>query len=231
MGNLDLASNVILAPQTALAELRQRPRFLLPLVALVLGSIAVLVWYYLIVDLDWLKDSLLSANPRSDRMTAAQREQAESFMSRNFLMISGVIVSVLGIATLRLVEASYFTLAGKVTGLQISFKQWFALANWSGLPQIFGIVATAMLLAFSSTNQIGNGELAVLSLNELLLHIPLGGKGYTLASTLTVLQPWCWWLTIAGVRAWTNRSWLFCTMFVMVPILLLYSGWAAFSWR
>ena len=63
------------------------------------------------------------------------------------------------------------------------------------------------------------------------LHIPIAGKGHTLASTLTVLQPWCWWLTIAGVRAWSNRSWLFCSAFVLIPILRMYGAWAAFSWR
>jgi hypothetical protein len=97
------------------------------------------------------------------------------------------------------------------------------------LPSLLGILASAALLLASDTHQIDNGELAVLSLNELFFHVPFGGKGHTLLTTLTILHPWMWWLTALGVRVWTGRSWTFSALFALLPVVVGYGAWAAIS--
>jgi len=36
---------------------------------------------------------------------------------------------------------------------------------------------------------------------------------------------------IIGVRTWTQRSWLFSTVFVMLPIVVLHGIWAYVSFH
>lgn len=97
------------------------------------------------------------------------------------------------------------------------------------MPSLLGVVASAALLLATDTNQIDAGALAALSLNELFFHVPMAGKGYTLLTTLTLLQPWMWWLTALGVRVWTGRSWTFSAIFALLPVVVGYGAWAIIS--
>ena len=36
---------------------------------------------------------------------------------------------------------------------------------------------------------------------------------------------------IVGVRVWSQRSWAFSAIFILLPIVVLYGLWAAFAFR
>ena len=226
MKNMELAWNILTSPGRAFAELQERPRFWWPLLAMILGVAALVGWYYSVVDIQWLMEQILSGN---EQLTEAQRAKAIEGTSRGFMLGSSVIAGAIAVAVIKLLEALYYSLAGKVTNVERSFRHWLALACWSSLPSLLGVLASAALLLVSDTNQIDNGELAVLSLNELFFHVPLGGKGHTLLTTLTLLHPWMWWLTALGVRVWTGRSWTFSAFFALLPVVVGYGAWAAIS--
>jgi len=226
MKSMELALMTLTSPRSAFLELQERPRFWWPLLAMVLGVAALIAWYYSVVDIQWLMEQILSGNAQ---LTEAQRTQAIEHTSRGFMLGSSVIAGSVVVAVIKLLEALYYSLAGKVTNVERSFRHWLALACWSSLPSLLGILASAALLLASDTNQIGNSELAVLSLNELFFHVPFNGKGHTLLTTLTLLHPWMWWLTALGVRVWTGRSWTFSAIFALLPVVVGYGAWAAIS--
>src|SRR3954468_12979501 len=91
MNNLTVATSLATSPTSAFAELRERPRFWFPLLLVILSSLAILVWYYSIVDIEWMKDALYSNNPQFQKMPEEQRAQAMAFDGRNMMLISGVI--------------------------------------------------------------------------------------------------------------------------------------------
>jgi hypothetical protein len=125
----------------------------------------------------------------------------------------------------------YLTLAGNIFNVRLKFQQWFALSCWTALPHLIGVVAMAAYLLTAQSNQIGNDELSVLSLNELFFNKSVTDKGFAFLSSLTLLHPWAWWLTVVGVRAWSGRSWLFSSVFALTPIVLIYGGWALWAFR
>ncbi|HMN45915.1 MAG TPA: YIP1 family protein [Povalibacter sp.] len=228
MNNMELAGALVTAPAKAFENLKEKPRFLFPLLVIVLSTVAVMFWYYRIVDFDWLVDRMLSANPR---MNEQQREAAMKMMSPGIIMWSSLISVVVVLVVARVVETLYYLLAGNVTNVRHTFLQWLSLSCWTALPHVIGTLSMAVFLLTSGSNQISNEELNLLSLNELLFHIPAGGKGYVLLSSLTLLHPWVWWLTVVGVRTWTGRSWLFSSLFALTPIVLLYGGWALWAFK
>jgi len=63
MNNIALTVALATAPSTAFAELRERPRFWFPLLLVVFTTAGLNYWYYGIVDIEWLKDVILSNNP------------------------------------------------------------------------------------------------------------------------------------------------------------------------
>lgn len=231
MNNMELATAIISSPRSAFASLKEQPKFWFPLLAVLLSTVAVLIWYYSVVDVDWLVDRMLSGNPRTAQMSEEQRAQSAAMMKPAFLMVSSVISVFVFVAIARLLEALYFLIAGNITNVRYSYKHWFSLACWSTLPQVITALSMAAFLLTSGSTQISNEELSVLSLNELFFHVPFGGKGYLFLSSITLIQPWCWWLTALGVRVWSGRSWLFSTLFGLLPVIFIYGVWALFAFR
>ena len=230
MNNITLAGLFITSPSAAFAELRERPRFLFPLIALIVATAIVTSWYYSIVDFEWLKDHLFSGNKRMQAMPEADRARAMGMMSRKMMLSSGVIGTAIGLPIVLAIQAAYCMLAGKITNVQKSFLHWFSLLSWSNIPVLAGAVAGMALLATQNTPvQINPSELQMLSLNELFFHLSPAEPGYGLFSTLGLLSFWSWGLAIIGVHAWSNRSWLFSAVFVLLPFVLIYGTWAFFA--
>jgi hypothetical protein len=226
MNAVHVAKSIFLEPAAAFAEIRRQPRPWWPFFLLTLTTLALLVWYYARVDLSWFMDQTLSANPRFAALTAAQREAAVHAMSRNTLMISSAVGGALGIALLKVIEAAYYLLAGKVTGLAPTFKQWFGLACWTALPQALAIIPGGAMLLMQSSGQFEPGIISPLSLNELWVHKAMGAPGYSLFSGINLLQIWSLVLVVLGVRAWSGRSVPFSTIFAVLPAVVVYGVWA-----
>ena len=60
---------------------------------------------------------------------------------------------------------------------------------------------------------------------------PSDQPGYTLFSSIDLFQLLGLYLSIAGVRAWSGRSWLFSAVFAGLPYVLIYGIWAFYSLR
>jgi hypothetical protein len=226
MTNLDLVVALATQPRKAFEELAARPRFWFPLLLAVVLGAASTFWYYQVADINWVIDQTLNANPRTAQMSEAQRAQAAQFMSPATLKWSGTIAAALIVALIHVIGAVYYVLAGKVVNLQQSFKHWFALSTWSALPTLLGILPTAVVLLTTTNGQIDTSAMSPLSLNELFFHRKMGEPGYTMLLSLTLLQPLAWLLAIIGIQEWSKRSWLFSTVFALLPSVLIYGIWA-----
>ena len=226
MTNLDLVVALATQPRKAFEELAVRPRFWFPLLlAIVLGAGSTF-WYYQVADINWVIDQTLNASPRTAQMTEAQRAQAAQFMSPTTLKWSGTIAAAVIVALIHVIGSVYYVLAGKVVNVQQSFKHWFALSTWSALPTLLGILPAAVVLLTTTNGQIDQSAMAPLSLNELFFHRKIGEPGYTMLLSLTLLQPLAWLLAIIGIQEWSKRSWLFSTVFALLPSVLIYGIWA-----
>jgi hypothetical protein len=119
--------------------------------------------------------------------------------------------------------AGYYKLAGVITKANQTYKQWFVLAVWSSLPMLVGIVSSAAILLMQDANaQLGPSELQILSANELFFHRTPAQPGYQLLQMLSPIMFWNWALAIIGVKTWSNRSWLFSSVFVLLPMAVIF---------
>jgi hypothetical protein len=231
MNNIEVAIALATAPSSAFAELRERPRYWFPLLALVVSTAAILYWYYSMVDIEWLKDVMFSNNPDLQKLPEDQRAQAMAMYGRNTLLWGSLIGAAIGLPIVFLLSALYLLLAGKVTKLTPGFKHWFAFSCWTSMPLLISSVVTAILLLVSDSSQIGAGVLQPLSLNELIFRLPFGAPGQGLLDTLSIPAFLSWGLMIVGVRAWSQRSWAFSALFILVPTAVIYGLWAFFAFR
>lgn len=221
MNNLQLTLSLLSEPKAAFAQLRERPTFWFPLLLVVFGTAAAVIAYFQRVDMAWLNDYLASSDPRM-----AKAGDAAPSMSRDVMMWTSLTAVIVGIPLMRMVEAAYYLLAGKVSNLAPGYKHWMALACWSSMPLVLSLVTSVIVLMLHPSGQVSQEQLNVLSLNELLFKVQPGNEWHTLVSTLTVLHPWAWWLAALGVRAWTGRSWPFALGFAVLPWAVFYGLWA-----
>jgi hypothetical protein len=231
MNNLALAGALATAPSTAFAELRERPRFWFPLLLVVLASVAMVYWYYSTVDIEWLKDAMYSNNPAFQKMPDAERARAMGMVGRGMMLWGSVIGVLVFIPAFYLLQSLYLLLAAKVTKLPLGFKHWFTLTCWTALPALIGTVVAAIMLLLSDSSQVSPSVMTALSVNQLLTHLPMGSPGQTLLDSLTIPGFLSWTLLIIGVHSWSQRSWAFSAILVLIPIVCLYGIWAVFAFR
>ncbi len=231
MNNLAVTVALATAPSSAYNELRERPRFWFPLLLLTLSTVGIAYWYYSIVDIEWFKDVLFSNNPDMQALPEEQRAASMSMITRTTMTWSSVIGGLLGMPMIFLVSALYLLLAAKATKLPFGFKHWYSFSCWSSLPMLLGTVVAAIFLALSDTAQISPSTLQPMSINQLLLHRPPGSPGHSLFESLNIPGFLSYALMIIGIRTWSQRSWTFSTVFILLPAVVVYGIWAFFAFR
>ncbi len=231
MNNIALATALATAPSTAYQELRERPRFWFPLLLVVLSTAGIVYWYYSAVDIEWLKDAMYGNNADMQKLPEEERAQAMAMVGRNTLLWGSVIGTLLVLPLFFVLQSLYLLLAAKVTKLPQGFKHWFAFTSWSALPLLLGNVVAAILLLMSDSPQISPSMMQPLSLNELLLHRPMGSPGHAIFEALNIPGILSWILMIIGVRTWSQRSWAFSSLFILLPAVVIFGIWAFFAFR
>jgi Yip1-like protein len=231
MNNLALTAALATAPTSAFAELRERPRFWFPLLLLVGSTAALMYWYYSVVDIEWFKDAFYGNNSQIQALPEADRARALGMVGRGMLLWGSVIGTLVALPCVFLLTALYFLLAAKVTKLPQGYKHWLALTCWTSLPIILNTVVGAIFMLMSDTTQISPNVLQPLSVNELLLHRPLGSPGQAMLSSLSIPAVLSSILAVIGVHTWSQRSWAFSTIVALLPVVLFYGIWAIFAFR
>ena len=216
---------LITHPRRAFTELEKNPRFAVPMWLLLVASVGLILWYYSSVDVDWLINQALAGRA----MPAAQRAQAAAFMSRGVLMGSALVSGVLALMVIQVVQAFYFYFIYEFLEVQLTFRKWFALTWWCTLPQLITVAVSAVMLLLRVHATTPAAILSPLSVNELFLHFDPGDNGYSLLTSLSVVQLLTLWLMVIGVQTWSKRSWLLSIVVVIAPRLVIYGVWYWFA--
>jgi len=226
MNSFGILQALVFEPKKAFVALDARPRVLFPLVLLIVSTIGMLIWYFSIVDSQWLVDRSLSAS--GAQMTEEQAQAARA-MSPAIITWTSVIGGFLLLVLVRVLEAVYYLLAGKITNVQRSYKHWLALACWSSLPGVLAVIPAAIVMLTATSTQIDQGDLQVLSLNNLIFHRDVAEPGYSLLISINLLQLLGLYLATLGYRVWSGRSWLASAVFTCLPWVLICGTWAYFA--
>jgi hypothetical protein len=231
MNSFGVLQALIFDPKKAFAELAERPKFVFPLVLLFVGTAGLVLWYYQVVDLEWMIDNQLRGGTRGGNLTDEQiGNLAKAASSRPGITAAVTVFSTaFTLVLLRVIEAVYYLLAGKITNVQRGFAHWLSLACWTSLPALLVVIPAAITLATATNAQIDQAALNPLSLNSLIFHRLPADPGYTLFANFNVLQLLGFYLAVVGVRVWSARSWLFSTVFALLPFVVVYGVWAAIS--
>ena len=215
--------NVILEPSPTFARLKDKPRAWVPLLVLIVLTLAITWWYVATLDFAWFREHMLAA-----RGTVKPEERAAlaQFLTPNRMLWSTVIGIMLGTPVMYALTAVYDLLAGKVMGAGIGFGKWFGFAAWTSIPRLLALPLMALQIA-TSGGRLTMEDANMVSLNYLLLHLPLSNPWASFASNLDLTSLWTMALAAIGLKAWTGRSTAACTFAAVLPYVLVYGIWAA----
>jgi hypothetical protein len=221
--SLAVAIDLFTAPNQAFAEIKERPRVWLPLLALIVSYAAVSFVFMTSVDLEWFFDQQLQQS--APDLTDLQREE----MVRTQAQLSPVTYGAIGAVTSPIaIVIGLFIVALYLTGVSflihdgIRLKQWFAFSAWCFLPIVLGILATIINLLVSDARFMTQDQINPLAFGNLL---GIDREGLTgvqrglLAVDLTAL--WSIILCVLGYQAWTKRSTALAVAVVLGPLALI----------
>jgi hypothetical protein len=157
-------------------------------------------------------------------MTADQLRAAHERFSSGSMMFFGIAGGLIGLPVWYLLQSLYFFMMAKLNGYQEQgFGNWFSFICWTSFPGVLAIVATAVYMATTSSNQISPTDIDITSLNTLLLHVPYAHKGQFIASSLRLTTIWSWVIMAIGFSAWTGKDLKRSTLVVLAPYAVLYA--------
>lgn len=218
--------DIFVSPGQALALAREKPgSFWVPFAAVVLSVTGMTVWYYATVDIDWVVDTLLSA--QGVEMPADQREAAAPYMTREFYMGSSVVGVLLVLAVMYALLATWFLVAARVRGdEQHGYMQWLSLVSWANAPALLAAFAQAVAWLTADSNRIIFQDLQVTTLNQLVFRFPLGHEWYQFAQSINLFLFWTIGLLFFGIRRWTEMTPGGALALAASPYTIAYGVWA-----
>lgn len=218
-------STMFYEPTRTFESLENKPSAWLPVVVMIAVSLAVMMWYFSMVDIAWLSEQMFAKVK-----DVAQREKMVSMMSRQtqMMMVSGGIV--IGTPIILAILGVYFMIVGKVMSKQFSFGKGFALAAWSMLvPSLIGSVLVVIQILMSSNGQIAMQELNPLTLNQLVFHYEMGHPLAGVLDAFSVGNIWTMFLLATGLSVWAKVSKTAAWTAVLIPFVTITGIWLAIA--
>ena len=210
-------------PSSAFGMLEPKRHAWLPLVLLMLCSLALMTWYFSMVDAEWLLDQMMSA------MKPAERDAADGRMSKTILQTSATITTLAMYPLMCALAGVYFMLAGKTINKDVGFGGGFALSAWASVPGLLMLPMGAIAILMSSGGQLGFSELNPLSLNQLVFHHPMSHPMASLFDSISLISIWTMFLTIIGFQVWAKVARSTAVKVVLIPYAVIYGVWIAIA--
>lgn len=215
--------NVILAPSPTFARLKDKPRPWVPLLVLILLTLAVTYWYVSTLDFAWFREHMLAAQGAAK---PEARAALEKFLTPKTMMWSSGAGAVLGTPFVCALAALYYLLAGKLMGMGIGYGKWFGFAVWTSIPRLLALPLSALQI-MTSGGRLAPEDMNMVSLNYLLLHLPMSSPWFGFATNLDLTSLWAIALAVIGLKSWTGRSTGTCVTVAVLPYAVVYGIWAA----
>jgi hypothetical protein len=211
-------------PTATYQRLQARPKGWIPMLLLMSTSCALTLWYFSTVDFAWFLDQMLAA-----MKSPAEREQAAAVMSKNFMLTTSLVSSLVVFPVFFVITGVYLMIVSKALSHGLSFGKGFALAAWSSVPGILLFPLGAMQILLASSGQLGFSELNPVSLNQLLFHYDMAHPLATLMDTISVPSIWSLVLLVIGFQTWAKVKRSTAVLVVLIPHLLVYGAWFAYA--
>lgn len=219
-GLIDIITN----PTKALLAADQKPRRMwLPFILAILISTVLSIYYFSVVDMDWMFQQLQTATEAKGQELP---DEMREFFSSSTLMAAAIGGSIVMVVLTNLITAFYLLMVAKFsTEDQRTFGKWFSLSVWTSFPITLSMVLMMLYFAVLGSSQIGFEDLSFFSINALVMHYPSGSTEAAFYSQITPFLFWVIGLLAMGLKLWTERTIGKSLIISAVPFVVIYGLW------
>ena len=220
--------DIIAAPNAAFNRLKEQPTFLLPLALLILSTVAATAGYMLLNDEGFVRDQIMEQAIGNREMTAEQRRAVEQQIGSVSLQTQAIVSSAavaIFVPLITALYAGYLVLMNKLSSRSFSFKHWFSLASWTGIPGAIAALVSLIVLLTDANGQVSQAEMQPLSITGLL-GIETTSQALKQVNLMTI---WALVLVALGYQNWTGKGIATSIAITWIPYILIYGGIAIAS--
>lgn len=224
---LSVAINIFTAPAEAFASIREQPRFLFPLLLVIVATTATSGAYISEVDIAWSTEQQLRALSFVEMSESQLDEAIETTVARGRtpLLLQSIIGTALFVPIVFLLQALYLKLVSAIAKDGVNYRRWFSLACWTALPVILDQIASLVFIAGNNIAFVAQSELNPLSFGNLLGLDPDGASALQrIGMSLSPINAWPVILGILGVKFLSGKGILYASAVVLAPLALIFAG-------
>lgn len=212
--------DIFLQPGPVLARQYDKPNGWLPVLLIAVVGALFYHRYFSTVDVGWFMTESIERSGQELSKTELDA-MARSADNPAFVWTS-TIGSLLGGVVYLLLWAVYFLLAGKLTGLAVSFKQGLGLAGWASMPTVIASLL-ALYGTVGMTPQTFVSDLMLTSLDPMLVQLPIDSPWKTFATSFNLLNLWVIGLAALGWKLWSkDAGWTKPVVVAALPFALIH---------
>ncbi|MFM7706434.1 MAG: YIP1 family protein [Gammaproteobacteria bacterium] len=212
--------DIFLQPSPVLARQYDKPNGWLPMLVVAVVGALFSYRYFSTVDVGWFMRESIERS--GEELSKAELDAvARSGDNPAFIWtstIGALLASVVGLV----LWAVYFLLAGKLTGLAVSFKQGLGLSGWASMPTVLGSLL-ALYGTVGMAPQTFISDLMLTSVDPMLVQLPPESPWKALASSFSFLNLWGIGLAALGWKLWSrDAGWTKPLVVAALPFVLIY---------
>ena len=197
-----------------------------PFGLVIASTIALFLYYFSVVDFEWMINQMLEQTATQQEMSAVELEAAQAFMTKTSMTWSTTLGAAGVIIVINLITAVYYNLITKVSSPnELTFTAWFGFSWWTGMPLVVSGILAGLVIMFSSAGMLSFEDLSPTSLG-FLAHS--SSPWFGLFSSIDLFSLWSIALGAIGLSSWLGLTSKKAFIIAVSPTLAIYTGWALY---
>jgi hypothetical protein len=225
-------SGIFLEPGRTFEALRERPRFLVAAVILVILSVAITLLIFNKIDYAAFMREQITKGPNGDKMTPEQVDRAVGFYTGPIGKVLIYVFPVVGTAVVIAAGAGLYLLGSMLMSGKLRFKQALSVWTYSSFaPSVLATIVTAIVVLITPADEINPAQQGGLVRANLSI-IPHGESPAlgALLGSVDLFALYGLYLAALGMRKMgklsSGSAWTIALGLWLVGVLLKV-GWAA----
>jgi hypothetical protein len=209
---------IFISPAETFADVARKPNFMAPLIAAVLGAIAVTETMLWKIGMERIVRTQIEQSSRASSMSPEQMDQAVS-QAVKFGTIFTHIVEIVGAPIVLLVIAGLgLLIVNLIFGAGMKFKKVFSLICYANLVSLLGVLMAVAVILFGDPDHFNAQNPVPGNIGFFLNPREVSKPLYSLASSADIFTIWFLILIAVGLSEGTGRK------VKPLPIFLVYAG-------
>lgn len=205
MGEFSRITGVFFEPKKTFADIAARPRWIVPLLLIILATFGVTMLYSQKGVMRVAAEQQLAKSPQIQQLSPDQREQAMERAMKISAIISYCIPVLIPIVYI-IIAAVLWAIAAGILSAQVRFGQMFAIVTYAQLPSLIMSVLLAIVVNIKNVADFNVQNPLMFNPGAFMDPQTSSKFLYSIASSLDLFTFWIILLIATGIKAAAGKK-------------------------